>query len=264
MKLCIISLNEPFYLRYYINDLFIHYKDNIDSIVLVSAKTPAESYQRYISRLHKMYGVKAFLWTATKYLTITMMDMFNCLFYRSKLSRVCDIAKSHGISTSHIKDINNSEFVSYIKRERVDVILSIACPQIFKKELLNAPQWGCINLHGGLIPEYRGVFSSFWVLMENDQFTGVTVHKMNNIIDGGEAYAREKIEIETNETVNSLLHKTTKIGIAVLIDVMSRILSGNEDSLEYDINSGKYRSYPQKKDLIRFLKSGKRFYNKMV
>jgi methionyl-tRNA formyltransferase len=90
---------------------------------------------------------------------------------------------------------NHQDFIEFVKSEKFDLIVNARTRFIYKKNILLTPRLGCINIHHGLLPEYRGTMCDLWALFENRP-TGFTIHKMEKKIDDG--FILEKIETTSN------------------------------------------------------------------
>ena len=112
------------------------------------------------------------------------------------------VALEHNIPIYQpIKIRKEYEFVNDL---RPDVIITLAYGQIVPQGLLDIPALGCINLHGSLLPKYRGAAPIQYSLMNNDKVTGMTLMKMVKEMDAGEMYAIEKVEISLEDNSTSL------------------------------------------------------------
>ena len=98
----------------------------------------------------------------------------------------------------------NEEFLNHIKDLKPDVIVVVAYGKILPKELLEIPKYGCINVHGSLLPKYRGAAPIQWSVLNGDRVTGITTMYMDEGMDTGDMILKEEVEIGDNETMNEL------------------------------------------------------------
>ena len=155
--------------------------------------------------------------------------------------------------------INSKRFLKSLKSKEPDIIISLTCNQIFGRELLNVPTWGCINLHSALLPKYRGLLPSFWVLKNDEEYTGVSVFLMNEGIDDGPIIIQKKIKIR-NFTQELLIKLTKRIGVNAIIDAVMRIKSGEIEYISNDSRFATYYKFPTRTDVLEFLALRKRFF----
>lgn len=121
---------------------------------------------------------------------------------------------------------NNLEFLEEVKRLNPDLICVVAYGKILPQELLDIPKYGCVNVHGSLLPEYRGAAPIQWAVLNGDKKTGVTTMFMNAGMDTGDMILKEEVEIGDNETTGELWQRLSKIGAKLLIKTVEQIKNG--------------------------------------
>lgn len=120
----------------------------------------------------------------------------------------------------------NTEFINKIKELNPDVICVVAYGKILPKEILDIPKFGCINVHGSLLPKYRGAAPIQWAVLNGDKTTGITTMYMNEGMDTGDMILKEKVEIGENETTGELWKRLSKIGGKLLVETLKEIEDG--------------------------------------
>ena len=125
-----------------------------------------------------------------------------------------------------IKVRNNKEFIEKIKVLNPDVICVVAYGKILPKELLDIPKFGCINVHGSLLPKYRGAAPIQWAVINGDTTTGITTMYMDAGMDTGDIILKETVEIGKDETTGELWERLSKIGGKLLVKTLDLIEEG--------------------------------------
>ena len=125
-----------------------------------------------------------------------------------------------------IKVKNNIEFIEEMKSLKPDVICVVAYGKILPKEILEIPKFGCINVHGSLLPKYRGAAPIQWAVLNGDTKTGITTMYMDVGMDTGDMILKEEVEIGDNETTGELWERLSKIGGKLLVETLNRIQEG--------------------------------------
>lgn len=121
---------------------------------------------------------------------------------------------------------NNVEFIDEIKKFQPDVICVVAYGKILPKEILEIAKYGCINVHGSLLPQYRGAAPIQWAVLNGDKKTGVTTMYMDTGMDTGDMILKEEIEIGEDETTGEVWEKLSKIGANLLVKTLKQIEDG--------------------------------------
>ena len=134
------------------------------------------------------------------------------------------VAESHNIPVYQpVKIRKEFDFVSEL---HPDVIITLAYGQIVPQGLLDIPPLGCLNLHGSLLPKYRGAAPIQYALMNNDKVTGMTLMKMVKEMDAGEMYATEEVEISEEDNSTSLFKKMGDAALRLILKELPTILEG--------------------------------------
>ena len=126
---------------------------------------------------------------------------------------------------------NNVEFIDEIKALQPDVICVVAYGKILPKEILDIPRLGCINVHGSLLPKYRGAAPIQWAVINGEKITGITTMYMDVGMDTGDMILKEEVNIGEDETTGELWDKLSEVGAKLLVKTLSQIEDGNAPRL---------------------------------
>ena len=171
---------------------------------------------------------------------------------------VKDVAKANGIQHRVITKSNDPEFVQHIKDMNVDLIISYSAPQIIKEELLNTPKHGVINVHGSLLPDFRGCLPSFWYLYCDEKTGGATVHYMSAKIDDGDIIVQDSVDLSDCNTMFKEMKKTKLLGGELMVKAIQQISDGTVKVTKNDTSKGRYFTWPTVEQAKDFRAKGKR------
>ncbi|MBO5578570.1 MAG: methionyl-tRNA formyltransferase [Bacilli bacterium] len=115
-----------------------------------------------------------------------------------------------------------------------DLILTLAYGQIVPQGLLDIPTFGSINLHGSLLPKYRGAAPIQYALLNNDKVTGMTLMRMTKEMDAGEMYAKKEIEIDEEDNSTSLFIKMGDLALELAKESLPLFLEGKLEGIPQD------------------------------
>ncbi len=147
--------------------------------------------------------------------------------------RPVEVADKHGIPVYTPENVNDERWIAVIRDLRPDVIFSFYYRKMIPGAILEIPQIGAFNLHGSLLPQYRGRCPVNWVLIAGENRTGVTLHYMVEKPDAGDIVAQREVAIAQEDDVSTLYMKLV---------VAARELVG--DILPY-LNAGTFTRRPQ-------------------
>lgn len=225
-------------------------------VAIVPGEETTRNFRRYLAIMGFRDGMR---W-GWRFLKAKVLDLLSRFIPVRGVYSVSQVFQRRGVRIYRPRDVNSGKFLRALRALSPDLIVSVAAPQRFRKPILNLPLRGCINIHGSLLPKYRGIFPSFWVLAKGERETGVTVHYMTEGIDEGPIILQRKIPISPNETVDSLLKKSKwRVGPEVLVEAIDRIAEGKAEVKEPDLKQGSYFSFPALEDIKEFRRRGGRF-----
>jgi methionyl-tRNA formyltransferase len=127
-----------------------------------------------------------------------------------------DLARAHGVPVFTPEDINQPEWVERIGQMQPDFIFSAWYRNLIRRPILDIPPRGCYNLHGSLLPYYRGRAPVNWVLVNGEAQTGMTLHVMTPRADAGEIVGQAVTPIWTQDTAQTLYDRLVPAGLEVL------------------------------------------------
>ena len=110
-----------------------------------------------------------------------------------------------------------------IKKINPDVICVVAYGKILPKEILDIPRFGAINVHGSLLPKYRGAAPIQWAVINGDKTTGITTMYMDEGMDTGDMILKKEVFIEDNETTGMLWERLSKMGGELLVETLKKV-----------------------------------------
>ena len=120
----------------------------------------------------------------------------------------------------------NTEFIEQIAKLKPDVICVVAYGKILPKEILEIPRLGSINVHGSLLPKYRGAAPIQWAVLNGDKVTGITTMYMGEGMDTGDMILKQEVEIGEDETTGELWNRLSKIGGELLVKTLEQVENG--------------------------------------
>lgn len=139
---------------------------------------------------------------------------------------VKETALKHAIPVYQPKRVREPEFMEILKRLAPDVIIVVAFGQILPKEILELPQYGCINVHASLLPKLRGAAPIQWSVIDGDQESGVTIMQMDEGLDTGDILLVKKYTLDAKETGGSLFDRLAGFGGPMVLEVLEQAEAG--------------------------------------
>ncbi|TYR77574.1 methionyl-tRNA formyltransferase [Rossellomorea vietnamensis] len=171
-------------------------------------------------------------------------------------------AEKHGIPVYQPEKIREKEELEKILALKPDLIVTAAFGQILPKELLEAPQFGCINVHASLLPELRGGAPIHYSIIQGKKSTGVTIMYMVEKLDAGDMISSVEVEIDERDHVGTLHDKLSTAGADLLIETLPQLLNGEISPEKQDESKVTFAwNIKREQEKIDWTKTGEEIYN---
>ena len=162
------------------------------------------------------------------------------------IAPVKEVTLEHNISLLQPQKIK--EIYSKIKELKPDIIITAAYGQVIPKNILNIPKFGCINIHGSLLPKYRGASPIQYAILNGDDETGITIIEMNEKMDEGAIISQKDIKIENTDTASSLHDKLSNLSANLLLETLPKIFEKKIEYITQDHNKATYTKILKKEN----------------
>jgi len=155
-------------------------------------------------------------------------------------SPVKQLAKTHGIPVVQPESFKNDDVIEGIRELQPDLIIAVAYGKILPQSVLDIPKFGCINIHGSLLPELRGSGPVQWSILNHFDVTGVTAMYMAAEMDAGDIIEKRSLSIDPDETSGELMDRIAILGAELLNDTVTAIEQGTVVRVPQDAEKATY------------------------
>ena len=153
-----------------------------------------------------------------------------------------------GVAVHQPERVRDAAFVDKIREMTPELIVVAAYGQILPGSLLSIPPMGCINVHGSLLPKYRGAAPIHWALAQGESETGVTTMLMDEGMDTGPFFLKRVVPIHPEDTAGSLQERLAVAGAALVIETIEGIKQGDLHPTPQDEREASYAPPVKKRD----------------
>ncbi|MEF7437026.1 methionyl-tRNA formyltransferase [Paenibacillus lautus] len=153
---------------------------------------------------------------------------------------VKEAALRHGIPVLQPQRLRNPEAVAELAEYKPDLIVTAAYGQILPKSVLDMPALGCLNVHGSLLPAYRGGAPIQRSIINGESVTGITLMYMAEGLDTGDMIARTEVPIEDDDTAGTMFEKLSQAGAELLRRELPRLVKGKVEAEPQDDSKATY------------------------
>jgi methionyl-tRNA formyltransferase len=160
------------------------------------------------------------------------------------------MAQHYGLPILQPNRLRDPGVVEQLLAWNADIYIVAAFGQIFRKNILEIPKFGLINVHASLLPRWRGAAPIQAAIIAGDKVTGITIMKLNEGIDTGEFLTQQKVEIDPNETTGELSERLSIIGADLLIKTLPDYFNGSIPLIHQNEQKATYAGMIHKEDAI--------------
>jgi methionyl-tRNA formyltransferase len=246
LRVLFITEDDPLYVIRFFDRFLVEYSRERLAIVGMTIVAPfRESLLATARRMLSFYGLVA-------------SCRLGARFAAAKLRRrsIAALAKGQGIPLVATTSVNEPAYIDRLRELDLDVIVSIAAPEIFRDQLLSTPRLGCVNLHSGRLPKFRGRMPTFWQMAGGERQATVTVHEMAPEVDAGRVLGTVECPIHQRDSVDRMMVEAKEAGAQLMISVLGQIASGTTAPRPLDMSEASYYSFPTRQDARKLVERG--------
>ncbi len=262
IKILIVTQADPFYLPLFFKRFFERmegYRERIEvDGLIIQQSLGSKTLWGLAKRVIALYG----LWGTGVKISELMLLKLRDLGFMAGISlepnAIGLLAKRYGCRLLDFVDVNDKRFVAYVKQQEIDLIISVSASQVFGLDILTAPRLGCINLHNGDLPRYKGMLPNFWQMYNGEANSVLTIHTMAPKLDEGKIILQASTPIKKSMPLEKLIKDTKTSSANTLVDWLAGLgKTQGFETTEMDKSETHYYSFPSRRDVKEFKARGK-------
>jgi methionyl-tRNA formyltransferase len=234
LRVLFITEDDPLYVIEFFDSFLEAYpRKRLEVAGITVSRAFNESRLATARRVLRLYGPRDFVRLAAR-------------FAHAKVRRrsIESLARSSSIQVLPTGSVNDPEYVGRVRKLAPDVIVSVAAPEIFGAELLESAAIGCVNIHSGRLPKYRGMMPVFWQMLNSESHVTVTVHEMAAQLDSGAVLGTVDLAIRPSDRLSRLMVEGKREGARLVIRVLQELAQGAASPRPLDMEQASYFSFP--------------------
>lgn len=249
LRVLIVTEDDPLYVVKFFEVFFAEYpRDEIELVGITISEAFHEPIHKTARRMLSFYGPADFARLCSRYAAVKLRG-----------HSIGALAERAGVPIVPTRSVNDPAYVARVRDElRPDVIVSVAAPEIFRKEILGAARQRCINIHCGRLPVYRGMMPNFWQLLHGEKAATLTVHEMVEKLDAGGIVRTREFPLQEKDCLDRVICGTKQESARLMIEVLRAYHSGEVAATPLDMTEKKYFSFPKPADVKEFRRRGHR------
>ncbi|SHH38455.1 methionyl-tRNA formyltransferase [Desulfosporosinus lacus] len=256
LKVIVMTQQDRFYIPKNIQKIIDN--SNVLEIVNVNCKSSVQNKLKDFVRWFGFFQVGMMGISTVMRSVIGKIDQITGYRLYKGLCGVEHVAKRNNVLYRVINSSNSESFYKEVYELQPDVIVSFSAPQVIEEPLLSCPKYGILNVHGSLLPDYRGCMPSFWYLFNEEEYGGATVHYMSEKIDDGDIVAQDKVYIGNCKSMLKLMKCTKGVGGELMVKAIKALETNTLERRPNIATKGRYFTWPTAEQGRAFRSKGKR------
>ena len=264
-RIVIVTQEDPFYIPEFFRAFFARYAaPPADETPRIPIRVAGVMIQRPLGNrtakglaklIWRLYGTGGFVVMGIRYVWRRLLRSLGPL-----APTVAAYSRRAGVPLLDFapNDANGEPFLDYLRRERIDLVVSVSASQIFKTPVLNTPPLGCINLHNAPLPRYRGMLPNFWQLYHGETRSVLTIHQMVENLDQGDILRQAETPIDDRMSLERLMKTTKRRSAAVLWATLVEMTRDGVETRPLPADEGSYFTWPTREQARELRRRGRR------
>lgn len=260
MRIAVVTVDECLYLPAFFERFLRSPRHQTVGIFKAPLRHGMQSAYGMILKYYRTFGLWNTTQLARRELGARILNRLPKSISQGRFYSISSVAKSFGVPCTDVNDVNSAEFHKHLVESGADIMVSVTCPQVFRRALIDLLPKGCLNVHGAILPNYRGLAPSFWMMRNGEKEAGITVFFVNEDLDAGDVIEWEKFPIFEDESLEAFIARSKRISCDVLLRALDRIEEGCYETTALDTSQGSYYGFPARKDYLEFRKKGRKMW----
>jgi len=260
MNIVVLTADEPLYLPALFARLLQARAKDVRAVFIAPPLYGKDSTWQMLRKYTAAFGLWNVFKLARRTLAAKLADALHLGRNRGHYYSVPAAAAAFGVPCERVAQVNAPAFLDRLRALSTHLIISVSCPQIFRKPLIELPPHGCLNVHGALLPKYRGIAPSFWMMANGEEHAAVTVFFVNEDIDAGDVVEVAEFPIEPHETLEQLIIRSKRIACDTLLRAIDRVEKGRPATRPLNKEHGSYFGFPTRAAYREFRRRGRRLW----
>jgi len=228
MRIIFLTQDDPLYILPFFESFLVKDLEGIEiSAIFACRSMGSRRRTKLVGELIRLFGAQGFVRLAGLQLWQRLASALRLGELSGTSHSLRELAGRKSIPYHRIGNPNAPESCALIAGYAPDLLISVACPYLLRRHLLNLPLRAALNIHHAPLPRYRGMMPTFWQMYHGEKSVGVTIHTMAEEIDAGQILYQGSIPIQPGETMHRLIRRSKREGARAMLNLMRQYAAGS-------------------------------------
>ena len=259
MRVVFITQDDPLYILPFFEEFLSRSAPEIQVTSIFACRAMGNRKRsKLLAELLRLYGVAGFLKLAALQVFQRAASALCLSTLGGAAHSIRELALKQAISYRAIGNPNSQESFQAIAQERPDLLISVACPFVLKRPILDLPTQAALNIHHAPLPRYKGMMPTFWQMYHGERFAGITIHTMAEELDAGQAIYQASVPIVAGESMHQLIRRSKRAGASAMRKLLSEYARGISPRPIAPASLASYFTFPTPVEMRHFKQRGLR------
>lgn len=259
MKIEFIADGNPIYVLPFFEEFLRNFAEEFHiQQISICREMGKRSRLRLFKEMLALYGYLGLCRIAARMVLAKLLGTLPSKRTAKRFHTISQLCRAYGIPFTTTDNPNGEASVGALQHRGPDLLVSVACPHILKKAVLQIPRYGCVNIHHAPLPEYKGMMPTFWQMFHGNRKVGLTIHYMAEKVDEGDSLLQSELPIAPNESLDSLIKRAKRHAAHCLVKVLRQIEGKTQVTKSLSASKGTYFTFPTIEQIREFRQKGLR------
>lgn len=257
MRITFLTQDDPLYILPFFQSFFAQDLNGFEVTGIFACRSMGNRKRSTLLReLTSLYGVPGFF----KLIGLQGWHRIAAgLHLGSILERshsLSELAARYLVPYQKIANPNTPSHFEMIAAHKPDILISVACPYILKRPMLELPTRAALNIHHAPLPKYRGMMPTFWQMYHGERSVGITIHTMMDKLDEGLILHQESVPVIHGESMHNLIRRSKRNGGRAMLCVLRKFSSADMPTAMEPSGETSYFTFPSATEIRAFRERG--------
>ncbi len=259
MRIAILTQDDPLYVLPFFDSFFGLDLQGLEVTAIFACRSMGNRKRSKLLReLASLYGALGFLKLLAMQAWYRLAASLRLGTLSGTSHSLRELARRYRIPYRRIGDPNGPAHFEEIAAQKPDVLVSVACPFILKRSLLDLPSRSALNIHHAPLPRYKGMMPTFWQMYHGERAVGITVHAMVDKLDEGTILYQESLPVIEGETMHQLIRRSKRAGAKAMLKVLGQFAKLQQPVPLEPAAETSYFTFPNATEMRTFKQRGLR------
>jgi len=259
MRITFLTQDDPLYILPFFQSFFAHDLSDFEITSIFACRSMGNRKRSTLLReLVCLYGVPGFIKLIGLQGWHRMAAGLRLGSILGKSHSLQELANKYQVSYRKIGNPNAPSHCEEIASHKPEILISVACPFILKRPMLELPSKAALNIHHAPLPRYKGMMPTFWQMYHGERSVGITIHTMAVKLDEGSILHQESVPVMQGESMHNLIRRSKRDGGRAMLKVLQKIAKDGIPSAIEPSGEISYFTFPNATEIRTFRERGLR------